>query len=209
VDPQNLPRRTHGEFDKIVQKMAAADTKTKKDDIGKLYGIRQRAVMCRVRSIDLARSAPWDWMHLLCENICPNMADLWTGRFKNLDTGTEDYELAPHIWEEIGNETANAVKTIPATFVRVLSNIAYDRSQFTAESWAFWFMYIAPIVLRGRFKKKCYYKHMCLLVNIMKTTLKFEITSDEIDELEEMTVQWVQLYEKFVSPFVFCIIYLH
>ena len=203
VDPRNLPRRTHGEFEDVLQRMTAATTKKEKDEIGKAFGIQQGAVLSRVHSVDLARSVPWDWVHLFCENVCPNLADLWTGRFKGLDTGTEDYELAPHVWEEIGEETANAVKTIPAAFVRVLSNIADDRSHFMAESWGFWFMYIAPIVLRGRFQKNCYYKHMCSLANIMKMTLKFEITDQEVDELEEMIVQWVKLYEQFVSLLAF------
>jgi|ERR1700722_4527375 len=102
----------------------------------------------------------------------------------------------PEIWEQIGEETENVVKDIPATFVRVLGNIANDQSRFTAKSWGFWFMYLAPILLKGRFSEDKYYMHMCLLVKIMKTTLKFKLTLDEIDMLEEDIIEWVQLYEK-------------
>ena len=196
VDPRNLRKRTHAEFNNVLQRMSATRTKGERNVIGKHYGIREAAILSCVGSIDLARSIPWDWMHLLCENVIPKLVDLWTGRHKSLNARTEDYELMPHIWEEIGEETATAVKTIPAAFVRVLGNIAEDRSQFTAESWGFWFMYVAPIVLQGRFQKKCYYKHMCLLVDIMKMTLKFEITYREIDRLEEAIVRWVEQYER-------------
>jgi hypothetical protein len=139
-------------------------------------------------------------MHLFCENTGPNLVKLWTGKFKGLDSGTEEYELDPKIWGQIGRETAAAVKDIPASFVRVLGNIAEDRSMFTAESWGFWLMYVAPIVLRGRFIKDKYYTHLCALSKIMKTTLKFELTSAEIDDLEEAIIDWVEKYEKYVLP---------
>jgi hypothetical protein len=46
-------------------------------------------------------------------------------------------------------------------------------------------MYVAPIVLKGRFADAKYYEHFVLLGKIMKTTLKWELTLEEIDELEE------------------------
>ena len=33
----------------------------------------------------------------------------------------------------------------------------------------------------------------------MKTTLKFELTMQDIDELEEEIIQWVERYEEYVS----------
>jgi hypothetical protein len=135
-------------------------------------------------------------MHLLLENVVPGLVKLWTGHFKDLDEGTGNYELAPHIWEEIGQETVNAVKTIPASFVRVLGNIAENRSSYTAESWGFWFIYLAPILLKDRFPDDKYYVHMCKLVKLMKSTIKLELTTDEVDELEEGFAQWVQEYEE-------------
>ena len=56
--------------------------------------------------------------------------------------------IPKEVWIEIGQETAEAVRYIPAGFIRVLGNIANDVSNFTVESWSFWFMYIAPIVLK-------------------------------------------------------------
>ena len=105
-------------------------------------------------------------------------------------------------WIEIGQETTEAIKYIPAGFIHVLGNIAHDVSNFTVESWSFWFMYIAPIVLKDRFLKKKYYRHMCTFVNIMKTTIRYEITHKEIDDLEEQIVCWVEKYEKYVIHFL-------
>ncbi|KIJ24177.1 hypothetical protein M422DRAFT_56510 [Sphaerobolus stellatus SS14] len=134
-------------------------------------------------------------MHLLEENIKPMLVKLWTGNFKGLDVGSGDYEIQESIWEQIGLETLEANNTIPASFCRALPNIALDKSSFTAEAWCFWFQYIAPYVLEDRFPEK-YYKHMLLLGEICKMCLKFTITEDEINELEQMIHEWVKQYEE-------------
>ena len=46
-----------------------------------------------------------------------NLINQWTGKFKGLDVGTEDYKIAPAVWEEIGREAAAAVRDILADFV--------------------------------------------------------------------------------------------
>lgn len=56
-------------------------------------------------------------MHVFLENIVPMLVKHWTGKFKGMDAGKEDYEIADHIWTEIGAETAAAIANIPATFV--------------------------------------------------------------------------------------------
>lgn len=66
------------------------------------------------------------------------------GTFKGLGPGNEDYEIEGHIWELIGDETANATHTIPSAFVRPLGNVAENQTYFTAESWGFWFIHLAP-----------------------------------------------------------------
>jgi hypothetical protein len=200
VDPRALPPRTKRHFNADAKKLEAITSATARDDAAKLCGISRRPALRRVGAFDPAKSCPWEWMHLFCENTGPNLVKLWTGKFKGLDSGTEEYELDPKIWGEIGRETAAAVKDIPASFVRVLGNIAEDRSMFTAESWGFWLMYVAPIVLRGRFIKDKYYTYLCALSKIMKTTLKFELTLAEIDDLEEAIIDWVEKYEKYVLP---------
>ena len=136
-------------------------------------------------------------MHLMFENNCPNLVDLWMGKFKDLDiTDAADYVIPANIWAEIGAETAAAVQTIPAAFVRVLGNITTDRGSFKAESWAFWFMYLAPILLRNRLGD-IYYHHMCDFVEIIKVCLKFSMSYKGLDELKEKIIKWVEDYEKY------------
>ena len=66
-------------------------------------------------------------------------------------------------------ETVAVVRTVLSAFVHSLGNIAEDQLAYTAEGWAFWFMFIAPILLCVRFQKVIYYTHFCDLVDIMKT----------------------------------------
>ncbi|KAF8550334.1 hypothetical protein OG21DRAFT_1478565 [Imleria badia] len=178
--PLQPPKSTsHQEFINTVTKLNGAMTKAERARITKATGIKDLLGLRQVGSLDYAWSMPWEWFHLLLENDIPNLMDLWTGQFKGLDTGDKDFEISQHIWEEIGKETTAAVKDILASFVHVLSNIATDRTFFTAESWNFWFIYLAPILLKGRFPKDKYYKHMCELADIMKITLQFHCTLEQ------------------------------
>jgi hypothetical protein len=195
-DPANLPMRSHSDYVDSLRQMANAPTATAREAIGFNQGLREPPLLRRVNSLDFARSLPWDFMHMIFENICPLMVDHWTGKFKNLDAGSGNYEIAPHVWDQIGTETAEAVKSIPAAFVRVLPDIARDWSSFTAESWCFWFLYLAPTLLNGRFQHVKYYQHLCDFVDIVKTCLRFSITHQEIDELEKKIIRWIQDYEK-------------
>jgi hypothetical protein len=63
-------------------------------------------------------------------------------------------------------------------------NINDEQSYYTAEAWAFWFMYLAPFLLKNRLNDGCF-QHMCELVDIMKSCIQFTLQHDEIDALEE------------------------
>jgi hypothetical protein len=195
-DPRQLPLRTHEHFLRVHSRINAATTNAQRKKLGFQYGIRHFPLISRVSSIDFAISFPWEWLHIFSENVVQHIVNLTSGRFKGLDTGDEDYELSRAVWEEIGEETARASQDIPASYIRILGNIVEDRSHYTAESWAFWIMYVAPIVFKGRFPDDKYYEHICSLGKIMKTTLKFELTTQDIDELEEEMNKWVELYER-------------
>ena len=199
VDPRNLEKHQHSDFCEVLDQLAAETRKNVRKWLAMFHGIREAAALTRVKSINYARSIAWDWMHLSCENVIPKLHELWAGRFKHLKSRHFNYVISPENWKEIGRETTESVKSIPASFVRVLGDISQDQSRFTAKSWAFWFVYVAPIVLKDRFPKTRYYKHMLSLVKIMKTTLKYEITHKEIDDLEEEIICWVEKYEKYVT----------
>lgn len=195
-DPYNLPLREHGDWASATEEISNANSKAHANRIAQSLGIKGMPAMSRVGSVNFARGAPWDYMHLLLENIIKNLFNLWRGTFKGLDSGREDYIITEEVWIEIGKETEAAIPNIPAEFVRKLGNPVEDQSTMTAEGWSFWFMYVAPVVLKDRFMKTRYYKHFMALVKIMKTCTQFTITHHEIDELQEQIINWVIDYEK-------------
>ena len=65
-----------------------------------------------------------------------------------------------------------------------------------AEMYSNWTLFIAPVVLRGRFKKPQYYKHFMRLVEILKLCLSLEISNAMLNQIDEGFRRWVEEYEK-------------
>ncbi|KAG8729570.1 hypothetical protein FRC10_003791 [Ceratobasidium sp. 414] len=188
--------RTQEFFNFHYGEIEADQTEAARERYRKDTGIKGRSVLTRLQSIDLPSSAPYDIMHLLFENLVPNMVRHWTGTFKELDQGTGNYELGEGEWEQIGVLTTRATKTIPSVFVGTLPDIAQDMNLFKAEAYSFWFQYVAPIILKGKIPDK-YYRHLILLREIVMRCLLFQITSAQIDELQTWINTWVTDYEKY------------
>jgi hypothetical protein len=135
-------------------------------------------------------------MHLIWENLIPNLILFWTGEFKDLDHQDKGYVIAPHIWNTLGVNTAACGATIPSAFGASVPNIAAKQSQMTAEMYANRTLYIAPIVLRGRFQIAKYYTHFMQLVKVIKLCLAFEIDEAMLNQIDEGFKLWVQGYEQ-------------
>jgi hypothetical protein len=137
-------------------------------------------------------------MHLIWENCIPNLILHWTGEFKGLDDGKEDYEIQPKVWEAIGKATANSGSTIPSAFGARPPNFTTSKLACTAETWTMWTLFIGPVLLRRRFAKQRYYKHFIQLVKLLNICLQFKITASEIQLIREGFIEWVKDYEKYV-----------
>ena len=105
-----------------------------------------------VSSISFPSSFPFDFMHLIWENLIPNLIELWTGNFIDLDHEDEGYFIEPHIRNQIGAAKAACKVTIPSAFGAPVPNITTKWFQMSAKMYSNWMLYIAPIVLHGRFK---------------------------------------------------------
>ena len=135
-------------------------------------------------------------MHLIWENLIPNLISFWIGEFKDLDHEDAGYVIEPHIWTKIGIETAACGATIPSAFRAQVPNIATHQSLMTAEMYSNWMLFITPIVLHGRFKKPRYYKHFIQLFELLKLCLKLEISSEMLDKIDMGFRLWVETYEQ-------------
>ena len=65
----------------------------------------------------------------------------------------------------------------------------------TAETHSIWTLYLAPTLLNDRFINEQYYKHFIQLVRLLTLCLEFEITQDQINDLERGFQEWVKVYE--------------
>ncbi|OSC98297.1 hypothetical protein PYCCODRAFT_1418135 [Trametes coccinea BRFM310] len=139
-------------------------------------------------------------MHLVWENLIPNLVSLWSGDFKGLDLaqgdGDSPFVIPRDLWAELGDICVSANKTIPSAFGAALPNIATDRNLFTAEMWANFTLYLAPALLRERFRDSRYYKHFLHLVELLKICLQFEYSTSDVKTVRDGFAQWVKDYEK-------------
>jgi hypothetical protein len=198
-DGGNLPLRNHSEIIAQGREVEAATTTAEAERRAKRSGVKGVSILSYLGSLSFPRSFPYDFMHLIWENLLKNLILLWTGEFKGLDSGGEQYTLAKAIWEAIGSRTASASNTIPSAYGSRVPNIHTDRSNVSAEMWSFWALYLGPVLLRRQFDDEKYYKHFIDLVRLLTICLQFEITDEEIEEIRVGFINWVQVYEEYVA----------
>jgi hypothetical protein len=150
-DSSDLPIRTQERLMKQARKVQMAPDNAKRDRLATKYGIKGVPVLSCISSISFPFSFPFDFMHLIWENLIPNLIEFWTCVFKDLDHDGRGYVIEPRVWEEIGATTAACGATIPLAFGAPVPNIATKRHEMSAEMYANWTLFIAPIVLHGRF----------------------------------------------------------
>ena len=130
----------------------------------------------------MAQSVPHGFMHTVCINLFRALIKLWCGEYKGLDSGTRQYVIPGALWKEIGIETRQAVKTIPAAFVRSIPNIDTNFNSFTAKDNAFWLTWLAPYLLSSCLPEP-YYSHLLTVIKIIKVCTGFGMTRDELTDL--------------------------
>nr|GAT43162.1 predicted protein [Mycena chlorophos] len=195
LDPTKIKKRSEKSFRRAIGKLnaaAAAGDEAYRKVLASHYGINGEQILRRVESLLRPMAYPHDLMHLFFENIIPNLIKLWSGKFATVDTRNTAYFLSERIWALIWRETSDAVATIPSAFSRSLAGAP---ERFNAEAWCFWFLYLAPALLRNRLPD-AHYQHMCKLGDIIKFCLQWSIRRDDLDWFEGLCIEWVQEYEE-------------
>ena len=186
--------RTHSEFEETYHRLDTAGSEAERKRIRRETGIRQSCILSLLPYFDMARSVPHGFMHAVYINQFRALIRLWRGEYKGLDSGTGTYIIPSALWKVIGTETRQAVKTIPAAFVRSIPNIDTDFNSFTAEDNAFWLTWLAPHLLSGRLAEP-YYSHLLRFIKIVKMCTAFSITREELCELSTEISEWRLDYE--------------
>ncbi|QRV96382.1 Transposase family Tnp2 protein [Ceratobasidium sp. AG-Ba] len=174
--------------------MDATPPGPRRAELARESGLNARPIFHRLGSIDLSCCAPYELMHLLFENLVPNMVMHWKGRFKDIPADAA-YLISDNDWEVIGRQSAEATRTIPGHFVGTIPDIHVDMGLYKAEAYAFWFMYLAPILLKDKLAQE-YYEHFLLVREIIIWSIDLEITLARVDELERKIFDWVENYER-------------
>lgn len=195
-DPRNLPLRTHKEFLEQAREVQLSATRALEKRLSRQYGIKGTSILTSIQSVLFPSSFPYDFMHLIYENLIPNLVLLWTGEFKGLDEGAEQYRLDSTVWEAIGKATAESGSTIPSAYGPRVRNVKEDRAYLTADMWSFWALYLGPVLLHRKFKHEKYYEHFIKLISLLNACLSFEFSPEKIETIREGFVSWVETYEK-------------
>jgi hypothetical protein len=135
-------------------------------------------------------------MHLIFENLIPNLVGHYTGTFKDLDCDTEHYVLLQEEWLDICAAGEASGDTIPTAFGARVPNLETDRSSMTAEKWALWAMWLAPLLLRDRFPDQKYYDHFMKLIHLINKCISWVLKRSELEEIRVGFQQWVEEYEE-------------
>ncbi|KAF8593312.1 hypothetical protein BDV93DRAFT_461471 [Ceratobasidium sp. AG-I] len=195
-NPLHLLRRTHSGFLAQAKEVELAPSAAQAERLSMQYGIKGRPLLSHLATIALPCSFPHDFMHLIWENLIPNLLRLWTGTFKNMDTGSENYQLPRTVQEAVAAAASASGSTIPSAFSCRVPNFVTARYAFTAEAWSFWGLYLGPILLQGRFQKEKFYKHFVKLVRLLHICLQWSISADEVGELRQGFAEWVTEFER-------------
>jgi len=192
----DLPLRQHDEILEMGRQVQHASTNAEAERLAKEYGVKGVPVLSFIWSVQFPWSFPFDFMHLIFENLVPNLIQLWTHDFKDLGSADDPFVIRPTIWQVVGAATASCGPTIPYSFCSCPQNIATDKSQCTADAWSFWLQYIAPVILENRFTEDKYYQHFVDLVKLVRTCLQFEMQKNDVEFVCRGFEQWVEKYEQ-------------
>ncbi|KIY48833.1 hypothetical protein FISHEDRAFT_42529 [Fistulina hepatica ATCC 64428] len=197
-DPASLPMRTADSFAEAARATQFASSGAEAERLAKESGVKGISLLSYVPSLTLPTSFPYDFMHLVYENVMKNLILLWSGKYKDLDAGTGSYVIDPSCWKEIGLAAGQSGSTIPGTFGARFPNFVESAQEMTADSWSFWLLYLGPVLLEGRFSRPVYYNHFLLLSEIAATCIQFVLNATEITQIRRKCIQWVQEYEECV-----------
>ncbi|RXW12674.1 hypothetical protein EST38_g13181 [Candolleomyces aberdarensis] len=200
-DPSNLPLRSHQEFLQDGAYAQSAPNVTQSEQRARASGIKGQPLLALLPSLFFPFSFPFDFMHLIYENVIKTLISFWCGTFKDLDHNDEAYSIDKTVWDAIGEATAAAGKTTPASYGPSVPNLTEDGVKLTADMYSFWFQYLGPVFLQKVFANRIVYQHFVKLVKLINRCLQFSILTEDLAEIRKGFIDWVQEYERIYYQF--------
>jgi hypothetical protein len=197
-DVLNLPNCTHNEFMDHAHEVQFAPLIGKCDNLAKLYSIKGVPVLSYLSSLSFPHSFPFGFMHLLWENLIPNLFLLWTSTFKGLSEGTGNFKIPKDMWTAAGKASEASGPTLLYTYGPSSPSVAADGVTWTADTCLFWALHVGLVVLKDR-SPKWYYNHYIELVCLLRICLAFGMNQTHIATLRAGFASWVEKYEEYVT----------
>ncbi|KAJ2923309.1 hypothetical protein H1R20_g13780, partial [Candolleomyces eurysporus] len=196
-DPSNLPLRSHEEFIQDGTYSQSAPNAAQSEQRARASGVKGVPFLSLIPSLFFPMSFPFDFMHLVYENLIKNLISFWCGAYKDLDHDEEPYSIDKTVWSAIGEATAAAGKTTPASYGPSVPNLTEDGVKLTADMYSFWFQYLGPVFLQKVFVNQTVYQHFVELVKLITKCLQFTITV--IRRLHRHPLKFANLFVKFAN----------
>jgi len=92
--PEKLPLRSHDVYMAQAEAVESAPSEIQQEELAKKYGIKGTPLLSALGSLRFPQSFPYDFMHLVWENLIPNLVLFWSGHYKGMDEG-QPYVLSP------------------------------------------------------------------------------------------------------------------
>jgi hypothetical protein len=193
-----LPLHSHEKIHTQGKHVEMTLVKAQHEALAKEYGVKGCSILFNLSSLTFPTCFPYNFMHLIWENIIKNLILLWTGDFKGLDEGSGCYQIDATVWAAIGSATASSGSTIPSCYEAHPPNFLENKSSVTADMWSFWTLYFGPVLLRQKFKHRKYYDHFIKLITMLHMCLQFTITIEDLAHLKQGFIDWVKVFEELV-----------
>ena len=142
---------SHEKFIQQGMEVLEASNTAAAEQLMKDYRIKGVPLLSSLNTLKFPLSFTFKFMHLIFENLFPNLIKHYTSTFKNLDSGTEDYELPKGVRSEICKAGSDSGDMIPSSFGPWMPNLKTEHLSMTAETWGFWSLHLAPILLQNCF----------------------------------------------------------
>jgi hypothetical protein len=152
--------------------------------LAKEYGVKGCSILFHLSSLAFLTCFPYNFMHLIWENVIKNLILLWTSDFKGLDKGSGCYQIDATAWATIRSVIASSGSTIPGCYGACPPNFIENRSSVTADTWSFWTLYLGPVLLWQKFKDKKNYNHFVKLVELLHKCLQFTLATEDLLHLK-------------------------
>lgn len=100
-------------------------------------------------------------------------------------------------WKAMAREIAASNRLVPSTMASRVQDLD-SRGWWTAETYAYFLMFLGPIVLKDRLPSE-YYRHFLALSEITRIITRIELEVAALEPLRKKIAFWVQDYERSVE----------